>query len=115
MSRVATLRRDRSRSTRAMALFSVPAGPATFAPWSSKNCASSLARTYSSSTIGISLPASSGVTDSGILRLYSYRTTHTVGLEGESRLGVELIRQRTLDELGAVAEAPLAARRGHGN
>src|SRR4051812_10965962 len=120
MSSTAASSRPASRSTSASAPFTVPTGPTTAAPWPSRNCASSLASVYSSSTTRIVLPASAVEADgpSGIailLQLHADRAAHAVGLEAQAGLGAELVGQGALDQLAAETITALLARRRHGD
>src|SRR3982751_3546679 len=108
-----------SRSTSAIAAFSVPTGPTTLTLWLSRKCARSLASVYSSSTTRIDLPVSvAGNGLSGIavlLQDHAHRAAHAVRLEREAGLGAELVGQGALDQLAAVAVATLPVGGRHGD
>src|SRR4051794_18525714 len=113
MSSTAPSSRSPSASTRASASRTEPAGPATAAPRPSSSRAREAAIRYSSSTTRRRRPRSASGRGSAMLRSCPARldrhhdgAAHPVGAELEPRLRAELVRQRVLDQLGAVALPP---------
>src|SRR3954454_20236697 len=113
MSSTAPSSRSPSASTRASASRTEPAGPTTSAPRPSRSRARGAAIRYSSSTTRRRRPRSASGRGSAMPRSCPVRldrhhdgAAHPVGAELEPRLRAELVRQRALDQLGAVALPP---------
>src|SRR4051795_8508028 len=113
MSSTAPSSRPPAASTRASASRTEPAGPTTSAPRPSSECARPAAIRYSSSTTRRRRPRSASGRGSAMPRSCPVRldrhhdgAAHPVGAELEPRLRAELVRQRALDQLGAVALPP---------